>query len=445
MRVVVTGFLAALAFASGSVATGQALAPVPTVLAVAGPGPLYTGLMDLPAEADLERLGYVAKEYFITGTANGAPYSTRILLRQPSDPRRFSGLVVAEAMHPSGYSWMFAFNRAYIMGEGHASLEIVTTPGPVTQANAERYKTLRVQQGQANEILAQAGALVKGHAAGGPLGALRTRRLVLMGTSASARILTNYLPAHGVHRMPGGGPIFDGFLPTSIGGDEKIPPVDVPLIQMPTMTEVAGAAAGGNKYRRADGDRPGDQFRIYEVAGMSHNDSRDNLTYAPDPCRYPVSRFPVGAGMSVGLHHLIAWVDKGIVPPRAEYITVDGDTANDGSLLALDADGNVKGGIRTTYVDLPLKKYGAPNEANPAPIPNPSSHVRNREDGAAFYCRIAGYETPLPAARLKMLYGSSQDYRQKVERRLNQLIAEGWFVPAYKSVVLGDAARVELP
>jgi hypothetical protein len=412
---------------------------------IASPGPLYTAVMDLPAEADFQRLNYVVKEFFVSGTANNAPYTTRILVRQPSDPRRFSGIVVAEGMHPSGYSWMFAFNRPYMTAAGHASLEIVTTPGPVVNANPERYNTLKVAPGQANEILAQVGALVKSHPANGPMGALRVRRLIMMGTSASARILANYLPVHKTYRMPDGGPIFDGYLPTSIGGSETLPMVDVPIIQMPTMTEVEAGAADGNKYRRPDGDARGDQFRIYEVAGMSHNDSRDNRTYSPDPCRYPVSQFPEGAGMSVGLHHLIAWVDKGTVAPRAAYIAVDGNKANDGSLLALDAHGNVKGGIRTTYVDLPLYRYGVPNEANPTPIPNPSSHVAGRQDGAAFYCRIAGYQTALAADQVKTLYKDKQDYRQQVERRLNQLIAEGWFVPAYKTVVLDDAAHATLP
>ena len=432
--------------ASLSVAPALAQVPTPSVTGpITGPGPLYTGIMDLPQEGDLARVGYVAKEYFVSGTANGAPYTTRIVVRHPSDARRFSGIVVAEAMHPSGYSWMFAFNRAYITGAGHASLEIVTALGPVPQANAERYKALRVGQGQANEILAQVGALVKSNPANGPLGALRVRRLVLMGTSASARILTTYLPVHATYRMPDKSAIFDGYLPTSIGGNETIPSVDVPVIQMPTMTEVEGGAATGNKYRRPDGDRPGDQFRIYEVAGMSHNDSRDNLTYSPDPCRHPVSRFPEGAGMSVGLHHLIAWVDKGTVPPRAPYIAVDNNAQNDGSPLALDPHGNVTGGIRTTYVDVPTKRYAVPNEANPAPIANPSRHVAARQDGAAFYCRIAGYELPLSGDQLKALYRNKQEYQQKVERRLNQLIAEGWFVPAYKQLVLDDAAHTSLP
>jgi hypothetical protein len=406
---------------------------------------MHAGIMQFPADTTLERFNYVAEEFFVSGTASGAPYSTRIVVRRPSDPRRFSGIVVAEGMHPSGYSWMFAFTHTYVMSEGHVSLEIVTAPGPVPQSNPTRYKAISVQPTQANEVIAQVAALVKSNPANGPLGALRVRRIVLMGTSASARILTNYLPAHATMRMRDGAPIFDGYLPTSIGGDATLMKVDVPVIQMPTMTEVNAGAATGNKYRRPDGDARGDQFRIYEVAGMSHNDSRENLTYVPDPCRYPVSQFPAGAGMSIGLHHLLAWADKGTVAPRADYITVDGDKGNDGSLMALDAHGNVKGGIRTTYVDVPVAKYGVPNEENPQPIANPSSHVRARQGGAAFYCGIAGYEAALPADQLKGLYSSKEDYRRKVERRLEQLTVAGWFLPIYKSLVLADAAKVSLP
>jgi hypothetical protein len=227
----------------------------------------------------------------------------------------------------------------------------------------------------------------------------------------------------------------------------QVQKVDVPLIQMPTMTEVNAGAAGGNKYRRPDGDAPGDQFRLYEVAGMAHNDSRENLTYAPDPCKYSVSRFPEGAGMSIGLHYLIQWVDKGKVPPRAGYIAVDGDKNNDGSMMALDEYGNPKGGIRTTYVDVPVVRYGVPNEEAAPPIPNPSSHVRGRAggNGGAFYCGIAGYELPLKAEQLKSLYKNKDDYRKKVERRVDELTKAGWFMPAYRSLVLADAAKVDLP
>ena len=88
---------------------------------------------------------------------------------------------------------------------------------------------------------------------------------------------------------------------------------------------------------------------------MAHVDSRDAAGYYPDPCRYPISRFPLAAYMSVALDHLWKWLDKGLVPPRADRILVDRDADNDGSLMALDEIGNVRGGIRNPYIDVPAK------------------------------------------------------------------------------------------
>src|SRR5439155_20429576 len=123
--------------------------------------------------------------------------------------------------------------------------------------------------------------------------------------------------------------------------------VDVPLIQVPTMTEVSG----GNVTTREDSDAPGDQFRVYEFAGMAHVDSRDSVRFKPDPCAKPASRFPEQAYMSVALHHLFEWVDKGTVPPRAERIAANGNT------IAVEENGNAKGGIRNPYVDVPVAKF----------------------------------------------------------------------------------------
>ena len=108
--------------------------------------------------------------------------------------------------------------------------------------------------------------------------------------------------------------------------------VDVPMIQVPTMREVFE----GNGPTRRDGDTPGNQFRIYEFAGMAHIDSRDAVAYYPDPCKLPISRFPLAAYMSVALNHLWQWLDKGTVPPHADRFYVDFNTDKDGSLLALD-------------------------------------------------------------------------------------------------------------
>jgi hypothetical protein len=43
--------------------------------------------------------------------------------------------------------------------------------------------------------------------------------------------------------------------------------------------------------------------------------------------------------MSVALHHLLQWVDKGIVPPKSTRIWKDRD-GSDGSPMVLDELGN---------------------------------------------------------------------------------------------------------
>src|SRR5712671_51081 len=420
------------------------VAPIPAFNEVTGPGPVFAALQRLPADEDLAHFKYIVKEYFVSGTAQGQPYTTRILIRRPADAKKFSGIVLAEPMHPTGNSWMFHFLHTYVMSQGHISLEIVTGSVPLfTQANAERYKPLAISPAQANEIIAQVGALVKSGGSKGPLEGLPMRKMILMGTSASAAALTAYLPTHMVYRAAGMKPIFDGFLPTSMGGNGPLMKVDVPLVLMPTMTEIVAEAATGNRYRRPDGDVPGDQFRIYEVAGLAHNDSRVNPVYDPDPCKYPVSRFPQGMGLSAGLERLIQWVDKGKVPPHADYVVVDNDLKNDGSILALDANGNPKGGVRSTYVDVPVNRYISPNEPNPMPIPNPSPLTAAAS--VQLFCSIAGYEAPLTHGQVQALYKSKTDYQSKVEQRANQLIKEGWLLPAYKDLILVDAMKANLP
>jgi hypothetical protein len=413
-------------------------ATMPTFNEITGPGAPFPALQRLPADEDLANFKYIVKEYFVSGIAQGRPYTTRVLMRRPADMRKFSGIVVAEPMHFTGNSWMFHFLHTYIMTQGHVSFEIVTGSLPLfLQANADRYKGLEIADGQANEILAQAGLLMKSNRL---LPGFPMRKMILMGTSASAAAVAAYLPAHMIQRTPEMKPIYDGFLPTSTGGTSHLMKVDVPVIMMPTMTEVVQDAATGNRYRRPDGDAPGDQFRIYEVAGMAHIDSRVTPIYDPDPCRFPVSRFPQGMGVAAGLDRLIQWVDKGRTPPRAQYITVDNDTKNDNSVLALDPYGNPKGGVRNPYVDVPVRRYVTPNEPNPTPIPNPSPLTAVA--GVPLFCSIAGYEQPLTKEQLATLYKNKKDYQNKVERRTTELIKEGWISTAYKDLVLTDAAKV---
>ena len=420
--------------ACATVAAQTQTAPVPMVVGpVMGPGPMFPGLQRVPPGTGLSDRGYVVKEFFVSGTASGKPYTTRILVRQPEDPAKFSGIVVAEPMHASGNSWMFFFTRTYMMNHGHISVEIApqkaATEQMIVASNPGRYGSINIpDMGQANEIIAQVGALLKANGPPSPLAGLRVRRLILMGTSQSAGTLRGYLSAHATWRMPDGKPIYDGYLPTSTGGTMTVTKVDVPLVQIATQTEVNAGAPMGNLYRRPDGDAPGDQFRLYEIAGMPHNDSRENPTYNPPMCDMPVTTFPVGAMMAMGLHHVIEWADKGIAPPRAERIVVENGA------IAVDANGNARGGVRSPYVDVPVAKYSVPNHANPKP--------GTRDD---FYCGIAGAEAPLSAEQRHALYKDAAAYRGKVKQRLAELTRAGWFLPDYAAQVTSDAEKARIP
>ncbi len=208
---------------------------LPTLSApVTGPGPAFDSAPSQARGLDTEHFRYKTTEYFASGTAAGKPYTTRVVVRQPADDSKFSGLVLAESMHVSGAAHMFEFVSGYLMDAGHAAVEIVTTsPQQFVALNSARYSGMKIEDGQQNEIIAQVGALLR--SAKGPLGN-RVRKMVMGGTSMSAGTLINYLPAHMVFRTPEMTRIFDGFMPTSNGS--TIREIDVPMIHMPTMHEV---------------------------------------------------------------------------------------------------------------------------------------------------------------------------------------------------------------
>src|SRR5215831_15121640 len=220
------------------------LPPTPTAVKlpelspqITGPGPMYDSTPSLAPGKGMAQFKYEAREYFISGTANGQPYKTRFVVRRPVKDSAFSGLVLVEPMHPSGSAHMFEMTSIYSMTSGHIAVDVVTSgQQQVMDSNPARYKDISLAQGQTSEILAQVGALVKSKQTTGPFANLTVRKVILAGTSATAGTLIAYLPAHAVYRTPDMQRIYDGFMPTSNGS--TIAAVDVPLIQVPTMLEV---------------------------------------------------------------------------------------------------------------------------------------------------------------------------------------------------------------
>ncbi len=406
---------------------------------VTNPGTMYPSVQSLPPGLGLDHYEYEALEYFVVGTAAGEPYKTRIVVRKPRNDDDFSGLVFAEAMHPSGSTHIFEFTSHYSMDAGHASLEVVVSGlNHLTDHNASRYEGVSVSNAQVSEVLAQVGALIK-EGPLSPLAGLEVRKMVLGGTSATAAILIRYLPAHGVYRTPSMERIFDGFMPHSNGS--TIQNVDVPIVHVPTMNEVTT----GNVPTRQDSDEPGSQYRLYEFAGMTHVDMRDSVRFQPDdPCANPKTLFPLQAYLSVALNHLFQWVDEGIVPPRAPRVLLDRNTENDGSMMALDANGNPVGGVRNPYVDVPTATNGVPNRGAAVLPPNPGDYIREGGLAAANQmCGLGGYQLAFSPEKMRQIYGTPANYVRQVQAKLDEMEAAGWSLPVYREMILSDAEKVD--
>jgi hypothetical protein len=408
------------------------VAAIPTIKPLTGPGKVYDSAGALWPGKGLEAFNYEAIEYLISGTAAGEPYETRLVIRKPKDNSKFSGLAIAEPMHPAAAAaHAFEYNALYIMSEGHIAVEIDTTGvEQIAAFNAERYGTLKVGQRQVNDILAQAGALIRSPQ--GPIANLKLRKMVLWGTSASSSMVVNYLPTHKVQKLASMANIYDGFMPTMNSG-ANVPTADVPMIIVPTQNEYMEVATSAQ-----DSDEPGKQLRVYEFAGMAHLDSRNTRKrLQQEDCLEPLSEMPLDPLASVALHHLLRWVDKGVVPPKAPRVIMDLYTVNDGSLMQLDQYGNAMGGIRNTWVDVPLFKYTMHNPPNPKSTGAGSGRMQT-----PLLCFLSGYQTAIDPAIVKKKYGTPANYVAQVEKRLKELEKQGWSLPIYHEIILNDAKAV---
>jgi Alpha/beta hydrolase domain len=382
---------------------------------------------------------YVTQEYFVSGVADGSPYATRIVVRRPAVPQKFSGLVVAEPMHFSGSALICQYAQLGIAMSGDACLEIDSEPldlGLLQGFNSARYGSLSiVSEAQTNDILAQVGRLVRSNAPGNPFAGLGVSDVVLSGISESSNVTRAYMTAYdggsSTFQMPDGSPIYQGFFLSSTLGPNPLPITNVPTIQMPTQNEVTAGQPGNGEsssFERPDSDSPANPFRIYEVAGMSHADVR-NLPNNQG-CIAPFSQFPQGAMEFMGLDHELNWVANGTVPPHApSYIAVNpGNQVIDGTRVALDQYGNAIGGVRTPYLNVPIFTYTIPNYNNPTSA------------GPSFLCAIAGFQTPLPQSVLQGLYKNEGQYISAVNNDLHQLASEGWWPDQYtQSFLKADA------
>jgi hypothetical protein len=461
---------------------------IPTVANPLVEGPV-TGGFGVPfvqsTRFELSEVGYQQAEFFVSGSATGyvnvgpldsdgvwhaaaagaAPYKTRIVVYRPIDPQRFNGTVVVEWLNVSGgldaapdwtsthteltregYAWVGVSAQILgIEGGGVFGLNLKTID-PI------RYGSL-VHPGDtfSYDMFSQVGQALRDPDGLDPLDGLRPERLIAAGESQSASRLATYVNA--VHPLVG---IYDGFLIHSRGGGSaplsQAPQAEVPApaivrtrtdLRAPVLTfetETDLIALGYVNARQPDGP----SFRLWEVAGTAHADTYTLvvgfgdlgtprgaevlITTMPIPGIIACDR-PINSGyqhfvLKAAIAALDRWVrNPDDAPPVAPRLEVSGDPP----AFALDSFGNVRGGIRTPIVDVPIAVLSGLGQT-----------------GETF-CSLFGTTVPFNAEMLVALYPTHEDYVAAVNDATDRAVDAGFIRPADAPLIKTAATESAIP
>jgi Alpha/beta hydrolase domain len=338
------------------------------IASTAAPGDPSHDYVFYSTPMDLAKVGYEEQEYFIRGVAtryNPAnpssaspvgemPYETRIVVRRPTNPRAFGGVVVVDwqnltAGHDIDTEWGGSgdfFVRHGWVWVG-ASVQRVGVNGATAGATANlglkqwsptRYGPLDLtnlgtglDDSQSYDVYTQIARLVKEGPSSGPnpLAGLAVRDVYAGGVSQSAAFLVRYY-----NGLQAAARAYDGFL-VGLGGGMPRSDVGTKLMKVYTETDVLLSQAS---LRVPDSAT----IHTWEVAGGSHvpasavspdpTDFRATLggiqarEYGPAPpvdCRNPgPSDVEVWAVFHAAYAALDRWVTEGVPPATADPIQV---------------------------------------------------------------------------------------------------------------------------
>jgi hypothetical protein len=460
--------------------TARPAGPSATLTAISASGTPYMAEASPP---DLAKAGYTEREYVAAGTATDykatgaltgdgrwtfapattAPYRTRVLVRAPADPSKFSGTVIVEWLNvsagidtdPEWASFQEEIERAGDAWVGVSAQRIGVVGGPVlvrvtgipgadvageglVKLDPARYSSLtHPGDGFSYDIFTEVARAVRGGA--GLDGGATPRVVLAAGESQSAFALVTYI--NGVQPLTHE---FDGFLvhsrgalglplvapgkyadlTQSLSGTAQIFRTDqhVKIMDIQTETDVSSIL---DSYAARQPDTS--DFRLWEVAGTAHADA--HLTGAANAahlnCGVPINDGDMHIVAKAALRALTTWVTTGKAPliaPRLDI--VPGTTPT----VKRNADGIALGGIRTPPVDVPTAVVSG------APGPNPST-----------ICLLLGSAKPLSSARIAQLYSSRADYMRKFTADVDRTIKAGFALPQDRAAMLGFAEPNRVP
>jgi hypothetical protein len=454
-------------------------------------GPVTAGTITKPAAmvtVDLAAQGYVEEEFLAEGTAcgydlageaapdgrwtavpaEGKPYRTRVLVRRPADPARFSGTLLIEWLNvSSGFEadpdWMFLHPE--ILRAGHAYLAVSAqavgvvggearlnlsgvSPRGLRGDNPERYGTLEHPGDRYSfEMFRQIGEALRGtgqdEESGAWLLGLSPARVLAIGESQSAIYLTSYINAVQAFSQ-----VFDGFLVHSRGAGAASllgEPIDPPNVTRGVRIRDDGAAPvlvvetegdlqpplAYRLVRQPDSDR----VRVWEMAGTAHAD--DYLIGAGAEffgIDWKINAGPQQYVIRAALRALVGWTADGTPPTAAppiqfESVLPRGDDppeppAEPLQVIARDDAGNALGGLRTPLVDVPVATL-----SGEGPPGKPLGW-------------LVGQTVPLPAGELIRRYGDHAGYVAAFTESLDAAIAAGFVLAQDRAALLRQASEI---
>jgi hypothetical protein len=386
--------------------------------------------------------GWVEEEFFVAGSARApgaddADYVTRILVRRPTDPAEFNGTIVLDWVNvtipdDTDVSWPpmahTIMERGFVYVAVSAQrLGVEGSPLALKQWDPVRYGTLRHPGDEYSfDIFSQAAEAILAPAVLGDLRPRLERRLAL-GASQSAGRLKAYINDH--QRDAG---VLDGFMP-QISGPGGLDRAIAPVLWLNSQDEISSGGVAADS----------ELFRLWEVAGPAHTTNEYhayvNATYAHshsgglanpyDPedagawgYRSQYGRcltynyFTVAYAWSAALVALDDWVRTGQAPPpmpRAER--------SEGA-LQFDEHGNLRGGIRSPLLDVPIATYYAGSTAPPGAGPDACAQIGSRMP-------LTGLTRVFTEEQLTELYPTSEDYLTRFEESVADAVQAGFVLP----------------
>ena len=302
------------------------------------------------------------------------------------------------------------------------------------------------------DVLTQVGTMFKSK--DNPIG-MAAKTVFLTGESQSGNyIITYYKYFHpkAETTVDGGKqPVFDGYLLEAATTPEGSPihQCATPLPADDPQQAIPGRAAPimlinsqwdffpyRKRHPKPDGDSEADRSRTWELAGSNHGWRWQYLYGDPDhkdlakgdllggsewtawSCPADRPEVPLYMAEKAMYEHLIDWVEHGVIPPRAEPITLKSGTFD----VDYDEHGTAKGGLRLPMVAVPINSYG---------------------EGRATLSDGCTELVPFASEKLKSLYGTPEAYLKQYSIATWDLVQRGFLLPEDAAKLIEDAKAVK--